>query len=107
MKAAIEEIRRRRNYQIAYNKKRSITPETIVKPLREKIIENDADDLAWQGLEDKSTPTLMKLDASSLTPVDRVKWIKKLEKEMKKAAELMQFELAISLRDKIRNLKGD
>ncbi|MEI8232849.1 MAG: excinuclease ABC subunit UvrB [bacterium] len=107
MKSAIEEIRRRRNYQLAYNKKRAITPETIIKPLREKIIENDADDLAWQGLEDKSTTTLMKLDASSLTPADRVKWIKKLERDMKKLAESMQFESAIEVRDKIRELKGE
>ena len=107
MKEAIEEIRRRRNYQLAYNKKLGINPETIIKPLREKIVENDADDLAWQGLEDKSTEGLMKLDASSLTPVDRAKWIKRLERDMKKLAESMQFESAIVVRDKIRQLKGE
>ncbi|MFZ2199566.1 MAG: excinuclease ABC subunit UvrB [Microgenomates group bacterium] len=107
MKAAIEEIRRRRNYQLNYNQKHSITPETIVKPLREKIVENDADDLAWQGLESKSTNTLMQLKAESLAPTDREKWIKKLERDMKKLAGDMQFELAIQVRDKIRQLKGD
>jgi excinuclease ABC subunit B len=49
MKEAIEEIRRRRNYQLKYNAKRAITPETIIKPLREKIVENDADDLGLAG----------------------------------------------------------
>ncbi len=107
MKDAIEEIRRRRNYQLAYNKKLGINPETIIKPLREKIVENDADDLAWQGLESKSTPVLMKLDASSLTPADRQKWIKKLERDMQKLASDMQFEFAIAVRDKIRELKGE
>lgn len=107
MKAAIEEIRRRRNYQLSYNLDKSITPETIIKPLREKIVENDAEDLAWQGFADKTTPVLMQLDARSLTPVDRVKWIKRLEKDMKKLAETMQFESAISVRDKIRELKGE
>ena len=107
MKEAIEEIRRRRNYQLAYNKKLGINPETIIKPLREKIVENDADDLAWQGLESKSTTTLMKLDADSLTPTDRQKWIKKLERDMQKLASDMQFESAIAVRDKIRELKGE
>lgn len=107
MKGAIEEIRRRREYQLAYNKKRSITPETIIKPLREKIVENDADDLAWQGLEKKSTPVLMNLDASALTPVDRAKWIKKLTRDMQSLADNMQFESAIAVRDKLRELKGE
>lgn len=107
MKGAIEEIRRRREYQLAYNKKRSINPETIIKPHREKIVGTDADDLAWQGLEKKSTPVLMNLSPNSLTPVDRAKWIKRLEKDMKKLAESMQFESAIAVRDKIRQLKGE
>ena len=70
-------------------------------------MENDADDLAWQGLENKTTNSLMNLDASSLTPVDRAKWIKRLERDMKKLAETMQFESAIQVRDKIRELKGE
>jgi excinuclease ABC subunit B len=107
MREAIEEIRRRRAYQLEYNAKHKITPETIIKPLREKIVENEAEDLAWQGLEDKSTPTLMKLKSTALTPVDRAKWIKKLEKEMQKLADSMQFEAAIAVRDKIRELKGE
>ncbi len=107
MRAAIEEIRRRRNYQLAYNKKLGINPQTIIKPLREKIVEGEVDDLAWQGIEEKSTSTLMELDASSLTPTDRAKWIKRLEKDMKKLAESMQFETAIAVRDKIRELKGE
>lgn len=105
MKGAIEEIRRRRNYQLKYNKKLKITPATIIKPFREKIIENDDPDLDWQGLESKSTPVLLQLDASSLTPVDRAKWIKKLTREMQKLAGNMQFEAAIEVRDKLRQLK--
>lgn len=107
MRLAIEEIGRRREYQLKYNKKHDITAETIIKPLREKIVENDGDDLAWQGLEDKSTPVLMKLDESSLTPIDRAKWIKKLERDMQTLASNMQFESAIQVRDKIRQLKGE
>lgn len=107
MKEAIEEIRRRRDYQLKYNAKLGITPETIIKPLREKIIENDEEDLAWQSLEKKSIGKLMELKADALTPADRDKWIKKLTKEMQKLAESMQFESAIEVRDKIRELKGE
>ena len=107
MQAAIEEIRRRRTFQIAYNQKRHITPETIIKPIRDKIIENDQEDLAWQGIEDKATSTLMNLDNNALTPADRVKWIKKLERDMQKLAADMQFELAIEVRDKLRELKQE
>jgi len=107
MKEAIEEIRRRREYQLAYNAKLGITPETIIKPLREKIIEDDEADLAWQSLEKKPISKLMKLKAEALTPADRDKWIKKLTKEMQKLAESMQFEAAIEVRDKIRELKGE
>ncbi len=107
MKAAIEEIRRRRNYQLDYNQKHKINPETIIKPLREKIVEGEVEDLAWQGLENKSTPALMKLDNDSLTPSDRAKWIKRLERDMKKLADNMQFESAIAVRDKLRQLKGE
>lgn len=107
MKEAIEEIGRRRQYQLAYNKQHNITASTIIKPLREKIVENDAEDLAWQGLKDKSTSTLMKLDPNALTPVDRAKWIKKLERDMQTLASNMQFESAIEVRDKIRELKGE
>jgi excinuclease UvrABC helicase subunit UvrB len=49
----------------------------------------------------------MQLDSTSLTPTDRVKWIKKLERDMKKLAESMQFEMAIQVRDKIRELKEE
>lgn len=105
MKEAIEEIRRRRNYQLEYNKKHNIDPSTIIKPIREKIIENDDEDLAWQNLDQKQTKDLLVLNPDSLTPKDKEKWIKKLERDMKKLALDMQFEMAIKVRDKIRELK--
>lgn len=107
MKQAIEEIGRRRKYQLSYNQKYQVTPKTIVKPMREKIIEADPDALSWQGIESQSTASLLTLKEDSLTPTDRQKWIKRLEKDMKKYAENMDFESAIMLRDKIRQLKKD
>lgn len=107
MAEAIEEIKRRRRYQLAYNATHAITPATITKPLREKIIDSDEEELAWQSLDKKPIHKLMELKADSLTPSDREKWIKKLTKEMQKLAEAMQFESAIAVRDKIRELKGE
>jgi excinuclease UvrABC helicase subunit UvrB len=46
------------------------------------------------------------LDPSSLTPYDKKKILKKLEREMKKQAEQMNFETAIMIRDKIKEIKA-
>lgn len=105
MKTAIEEIKRRRTYQLAYNQKHRITPTTITKPLREAIVEGDVPDSAWQNLDGKTTSVLLSLSADALTPVDRAKWIKRLERDMRQLAQNMQFEAAITVRDKIRELK--
>ncbi|MEI6690355.1 MAG: excinuclease ABC subunit UvrB [bacterium] len=106
MAAAIEEIGRRRQYQIAYNAKHNITPSTIIKSLREKVVENDDTDNSWQKLNTYEAPKLMKVDLASLTPRDKERLIKKLEREMKAAADNLQFETAIALRDHLRELKG-
>lgn len=106
MQAAIEEIRRRREYQIAYNKKYNIIPQTIHKPIRERIIEKVED---LDELKDPSQKTYRQyvdsIQKESLTPFDTKKTIKRLEREMKRAADDMNFEAAILLREKIRELK--
>jgi len=106
MKEAIREITRRRNYQLAYNAKHNISPATIIKPFREKIIDDIPEDLAWQNLDQKQTKDLLNINPDSLTPKDKEKWIKKLERDMQKLASNMQFEMAIKVRDKIRTLQG-
>ena len=56
MQRALDEVKRRRKYQAAYNKKHNITPTTIDKPRREKIIEYDSSERgAWVfGNKEKS-----------------------------------------------------
>lgn len=106
MKAAIEEIRRRRNYQLKFNQKHAVTPTTIVKSLREKVVEEDlSGTLAWQSLDTDSTRKVLELDSNSLTPGDKLKWIKRLERDMRRLASEMNFEAAIQVRDKLRELK--
>jgi excinuclease ABC subunit B len=82
---AIEETNRRRNLQITYNKKHNITPKTIVKPIKEKVVDVK--------------------DVKHIPKKDIPKMILELELEMRDAADNLNFEKAIFLRDKINRLK--
>jgi len=96
MKEAIEEVDRRREYQLEYNKKHGITPETIEKAIRAKLIE----------LKEKNIEDLKPLmEKEVLLPDDRERLIKRLRAEMKLAAKDLDFETAVLLRDKIRYLQ--
>ena len=57
--------------------------------------------------KDFSIKELEKINTDSMTPMDKKKLIKKMEREMKQYAEDMNFEIAIMLRDKIRVLKEE
>jgi excinuclease ABC subunit B len=110
MKAAISEIDRRRTYQEEYNKEHGITPETIQKAIRERIVEkteNPADLIDADHKRDTAFnyEFLQGISPDSLTPYDRAKLLKKLEREMKRRAEMMDFEAAIAIRDKVKILK--
>jgi len=98
MKAAIEEVGRRREVQIAYNKKHNITPKGIQKIIRTKLIEQE------QKQEEISyLLTLSKKEV--ILPDEKEKLIKKLSKEMREAAKELDFETATILRDQIKLLK--
>jgi excinuclease ABC subunit B len=108
IKEAVSEINRRREYQLDYNKKHGVTPKTIYKPIREKIIEVDEQvDLLDKLNKKESYNLLNKINKNSLTPFDKAKLIKKLERMLRQAAEEMNFEFAIELRDTIKSLKKD
>jgi excinuclease ABC subunit B len=106
IKQAIEEINRRRELQLAYNKKHNITAKNIYKPIREKIVDQDEEEfLAFDRPNARYTDDFLQdIHIDSLTPYDKTKLVKKLEKEMRKQADDFNFELAIKLRDKIREL---
>jgi len=98
MKQAIDETNRRRSIQEIYNKKHSITPESIEKSITsvfESMYEiNDKP-------SDRVSEAIAKYD--SLDDLDDI--IKKLEKEMKAAADELEFEKAAELRDQIEAIK--
>jgi len=87
IKTAVEETKRRREIQIAYNKEHNITPQTIIKPIKEKEV-----DL-------KDTKHIPKKEIPNM--------IIELEADMKDAAENLEFEKAISLRDQIKRLEKE
>ncbi len=84
MQKALDETMRRRNKQIAFNKKHGITPQTIQKPIPEKTVEI------------KDTKHIPKSEIPDI--------IMDLEQDMKQAADNLDFEKAIFLRDKIKQL---
>ena len=97
MERAISETERRREIQAAYNREHGIVPQTIRKEVHEIIEATVADSkVPKHGRRKPETPADI-----------REKTIAELTTEMRKAAELLQFELAAKLRDEIRRLEGE
>jgi excinuclease ABC subunit B len=102
---SVGEIERRREYQEKYNKEHGITAKTIYKPIREKIVEKEEEFMALDRPKAVYNEEFLEdIHTDSLTPYDKKRMVKKLEKEMKKQADEFNFELAIKIRDKIREL---
>ncbi|RHR10900.1 excinuclease ABC subunit UvrB [Pseudoflavonifractor sp. AF19-9AC] len=96
MRRAIEETERRRQKQDAFNKAHGIVPKTVIKSVR---------DLLEIGVSESSEAE-RKGEVKSLTKQQKAERIAKLEKEMKEAAKMLEFELAAALRDQIIELRG-
>lgn len=98
MNIAIEETKRRRQKQEAYNEKHGITPKTIQKEVRDVIRATTA---AEETEVYETTP------AKKMTKKEREKTIAKMEAEMKEAAKALDFERAAELRDLLLELKAE
>lgn len=102
MKGAIDEVTRRRETQLAYNKKHNITPVTIEKSIRARLIEHEQENK-------KAKPSIdMLLEMGKkdvLLPDEKETIIKRLIQEMKNAAKELDFETAALIRDQIKLLK--
>ena len=106
MQRALSEVERRRKYQIKMNKKLGITPKSIEKPIREKLIEKE-EEPGIERLFGKEESTFLKLphiDMEGLTPMDKRRLLNNLKKEMRLAAQDLNFELAAEIRDKIKDI---
>ncbi len=95
MRLAIDETKRRREYQIAYNEANGIVPQTIIKPVRELIDLGEKSEKQGKGRS--------KTKASRGAPIPES--IPELERQMLAAAERLDFERAAELRDRIRELE--
>ncbi|HAD59848.1 MAG TPA: excinuclease ABC subunit B [Planctomycetaceae bacterium] len=94
MQRAIDETNRRRKIQLAYNKENGITPETIQKAIR-------------RGIEEEIAARKVERESSGISTDEQIvteEFIGDLEAEMLKSAEMLDFERAAQLRDRIREL---
>ena len=101
MKAAIDEVKRRRKIQIAYNQAHNITPKNIEKMIRDRLVEEQIDE------NEGKTPIDILLELGSkevILPDERAKVIKRMREEMRNAARNLDFETAALLRDRINLL---
>ena len=124
MKKAIYETQRRRQIQDEFNQKEGITPTTIVKPIRDRLIEKkvDEEETSFRGKNSKNKKIAFKpliinfsknesidlnnFDATSFTPEEKKNLVKKLTRAMRQAADQMDYELAMIIRDKLNEMKG-
>lgn len=107
MKKAIDEVSRRRQVQIEYNRKHKIKPEGIKKPLREKLVEREEKDFrAKTGLDEIIQKSIARVQEGSLLSDDKEKLVRFLQREMHEAAKNLEFERAAILRDQILELKN-
>lgn len=100
MRAAIDETKRRRTIQEAYNKENGITPKTIIKPIQEaiKAVKPVEDEQADKGAEFTSK------DFAALDKEAQAQMIAELTEQMKAAAKRLDFEQAATLRDTVMEL---
>ena len=96
MRRAIDETRRRRSLQEAYNEEHGITPQTIRKAVR---------DLIAISKEVTKEQVRFEKDPESMSEKELENLIQKVEKQMKKAAAELNFEAAAQLRDQMKELK--
>jgi excinuclease ABC subunit B len=85
IKKAVDETKRRRQLQIEYNEKNNITPQTILKPIKEKDVEIQ--------------------DIKHIPRAEIPNMIIQLEAEMRESAENLDFEKAIEIRNRIIKLR--
>ncbi len=97
MRRAIDETERRREKQMAYNKKHNITPKTIKKNIKE---------LVRISTEVEDQPTRFE-DLAKVTQSERKEIVETMEYEMQVAAKDLNFEKATELRDMVFEIKAE
>ena len=99
MNNAIKETQRRRKIQIEYNQKYGIIPQTIKKPIENNLLSLIA---SYRNFEDVVAEQMVEMGVEKK---DLPKLISKLEKDMHKAAKILDFERAAEIRDQLKKLR--
>ena len=99
MANAIKETERRRNIQLEHNKKYGIIPQTIKKPIENNLLSLIA---SYRNFEDVVAEEMVEFGVEKK---DLPKLISKLEKDMHKAAKILDFEQAAQIRDQLKKLR--
>ena len=99
MEMAINETNRRRDIQMKYNKEHNIVPKTIKKPVENNLLQLVA---SYRNFEDIVAEEMVEMNANVS---DIPKIIEKLEKDMHKAAKILDFERAAQIRDQLKKLR--
>ena len=99
MQRAIDETNRRREIQLEHNKKYGIIPQTIKKPIENNLLSLVA---SYRDFEDIVAEEMVDL---GIEKKDLPKLISKLEKDMHKAAKILDFERAAEIRDQLKKLR--
>ena len=97
MRRAMDETERRRQKQDAYNKEHGIVPKTVIKSVRDLLEISAPADEPSQARQGR---------VKAMSKQEKAAEIARLEKAMKEAAKLLEFELAATLRDQIIELRG-
>jgi excinuclease ABC subunit B len=100
MNAAIGEVERRREKQLAYNKEHGITPLSIIKPIRDRMVAKEIDIV--ETIEESLAPKAVE----AMTPMDKKKKVVELTKLMRQASKDLDFETAARYRDMITSLEA-
>ena len=99
MQKAIDETERRRKIQLEHNQKYGIIPQTIKKPIENNLLSLVE---SYRSLEDIVAEEMVDL---GIKKEDLPKLIIKLEKDMHKAAKILDFERAAQIRDQLKKLR--
>jgi excinuclease ABC subunit B len=102
MTAAIEEVERRRVIQLQYNKDHNITPIGIEKEIRKRLVEEEVHEEELRSLDQMVTLGTKEV----LLPDEREDVVRRLRREMKLAAEKLDFEEAMRIREQIKALES-
>ena len=97
MAACIRETERRRAKQQAYNEAHGIVPRTIIKDVKDMM----------EVYGDEGKPEVLNDSGVKMTARERQAEIEKLEKQMRKAAQMLEFEYAAVIRDRLVKLRGE